>query len=114
MATADVLLFPLSSAVQQFSIITKMTIKLQKHLDCVLLKSHQWLNSRFQRHRVETGNASFIDPYNCLVSLKDNIRGFVNSLLNTTASVQIGFSISVGLVKSFVEESIEAYFTSNF
>ena len=71
------------------------------------------LNSRFQIHRVETGNASFIDPFNCLISLKDNILRFVNSLLNSTASVKIGFSISVGLVKPIVEESTEAYFNSN-
>ena len=71
------------------------------------------LSSRFKIHRVETGNASFIDPFNCLVSLKDNILGFVNSLLNTTARVKIGFSISVGLVKPIVEESTEAYFNSN-
>ena len=71
------------------------------------------LNSRFQIHRVETGNASFIDPFNCLISLKDEILRFVNSLLNSTASVKIGFSISVGLVKPIVEESTEAYFNSN-
>ena len=71
------------------------------------------LNSRFQIHREETGNASFIDPFSCLVSLKDNILRFVDSLMNTTASVEIGFSISVVLVKPIVEESTEAYFNSN-
>ena len=71
------------------------------------------LDSRFQVHRVETGYASFIDPFNCLVPWKKNVLGFVNSLLNTTASVKIGLSISVGLVKVIVEKSTEAYFNSN-
>ena len=71
------------------------------------------LNSRFRNHRVETGNASFIDPFNCLISLKDNILRFVNSLLNTTASVEVGFSVSVVLVKPIDEESTEGYFNSN-
>ena len=71
------------------------------------------LNSRFQIHRMKTEACSFIDPFNCLISLKDEILGFVNGLLAAQVSIKIGFSISVALVKPIADESTEAFFNSN-
>ena len=62
---------------------------------------------------MNTENFSFMDPFNCLVSLKEGILGFVNSILETEGTVELGLSISVGLVEPLVDDRTEAYFNSN-
>ena len=73
----------------------------------------QAFNSRFQIHRMNLEDSGFIDPFNCLVSFKNELLAFVNSKLQVARSVRIGFSIAVRLMKPLLDETTEAYFISN-
>ena len=71
------------------------------------------LKSHFQVHRLKLGETSFIEPFNCLISLKDKIMAFVNSILEVEGSMKMGFSMSVRLRKPLVDDSTEAFFISS-
>lgn len=71
------------------------------------------LKSHFQIHRLNLGESSFIEPFNCLISLKEQIMGFVNSILEIEGNIKMGFSMSVRLRKPLVDESTEAFFNSS-
>ena len=73
----------------------------------------QAFNSRFQIHRMKMEDSGFIDPFNCLVSFKNELLAFINSKLQVARSVRIGFSIAVRLMKPLLDETTEAYFNSN-
>ena len=71
------------------------------------------LKSHFQIHRLNLGESSFIEPFNCLISLKDKIMGFVNSILEVEGNTKMGFSMSVRSRKPLVDDSTEAFFNSS-
>ena len=57
-------------------------------------------------------DSGFIDPFNCLVSFKNELLAFINSKLQVARSVRIGFSIAVRLMKPLLDETTEASFNS--
>ena len=63
------------------------------------------LRSHFKIHRLNLGELSFVEPFNCLISLKDKIMGFVNSILDVDGNMLMGFSMSVRLRQPLVDDS---------
>ena len=73
----------------------------------------QVFNSHFQIQRMKLEDSGFIDPFNCLMSFKNEVLAFINSNLQVGRSVGIGISIGVGVMKPLLDETTEAYFNSS-
>ena len=71
------------------------------------------LKSHFQIHRLKLEESSFIEPFNCLISLKQKIMAFANSIWEVEDSMKMGFSMSVRLRKPLDDDSTEAFFNSS-
>ena len=70
------------------------------------------INSKFQIHRLKLEDSDGLEPYNYIVSQKDRILAFVNSLLGVTPNVKLGLSIAVKLENPMESEVVEAFINS--
>ena len=70
------------------------------------------VNSKFQIHRLKLEGSDGLERFNYIISQKDRIIAFVNSLLSVTPNVKIGLSIAVKPRKPLESEVVEAFFNS--
>ena len=74
--------------------------------------SAEAVNSNFQFHRLKLEGCGVLEPFNYLVSQKEIIIRFVDSLLKSMPNLKLGLTICVKLEKPLENETIEAFFNS--
>ena len=74
--------------------------------------STEAVSAKFQIHRLELESDRVLEPFNYLISHKEKLIGFVNTLLHTTPNVKLGINISIKLEKPLTNDVTEAYFNS--
>ena len=77
-----------------------------------LLPQRQAVSAKFQIHRFLSESDRVLKPFNFLISNKEQLIGFLKTLLHSTPNVKLGINISFKLEKPLTNDVAEAYFNS--